>query len=354
MNNTISKLQKTINKDEALIFLNRANRFYITGLDTDVGAVIISKGKAYFFVDSRYITAAENRCTDLEIVQFGNMYEKIKDVLKCECINNAFFEQSVSLSQYNKINAELKTFNPDFSDRANKAVETLRQSKSEEEINNITTAQRICEKGLDHILPLIKPGVSERDLALELEFYIRKNGCTGVAFDFIVASGENSSMPHACVTNKKIQQGEFITFDFGGIINGYRSDMTRTLALGKPNEEMVRVYNTVLEAQNKALDNARAGLTGRHVDAFARDVIKNAGYGDYFGHALGHSVGVEIHEGPNFSPSNNGIMPVGAVVTVEPGIYIPNRFGVRIEDMIVLNENGCTNLTNYPKELITL
>ena len=231
---------------------------------------------------------------------------------------------------------------------------SLRQSKDAEEVERMIAAQRIAEGALDQILKEIKPGVTEKEIAARLQYLMLAGGAENMSFDPIVASGPNGSMPHAVPTDRKIQEGDFVTMDFGCIYQGYCSDMTRTVALGHVTEEMEKVYHTVLQAQLAGIAAAKAGATGHDVDAAARKVIEDAGYGPYFGHSFGHSVGVEIHEAPNATPANNNPLPLGAAVSAEPGIYLPGRFGVRIEDVLVLQEGGCMDITLAKKDLTIL
>ena len=215
-------------------------------------------------------------------------------------------------------------------------------------------AQRIAERALEEILKEIRPGVTEKEIAARLQYLMLHYGASDMSFDPIVVSGPNGSLPHGVPTEKKIQSGEFVTMDFGCIYRGYCSDMTRTVAVGSVTEEMRNVYETVLSAQLAGIEAARAGVTGKEVDGAARAVIAEAGYGAYFGHSFGHGVGVEIHESPNASPMNEKPLPKGAVISAEPGIYLPGKLGVRIEDVIVLTEDGCRNITKAPKELLVL
>ena len=231
---------------------------------------------------------------------------------------------------------------------------SLRQSKDEEEIQRMIAAQRIAEAALDQIVKEIKPGVTEKEIAARLQYLMLAGGAENMSFDPIVASGPNGSMPHAVPTDRKIQEGDFVTMDFSCIYQGYCSDMTRTVAVGHVTEEMEKVYHTVLQAQLAGIAAAKAGATGHDVDAAARKVIEDAGYGPYFGHSFGHSVGVEIHEAPNATPANNNPLPLGAAVSAEPGIYLPGRFGVRIEDVVVLQEGGCQDITLAKKDLLIL
>ena len=233
-------------------------------------------------------------------------------------------------------------------------ISDLRMVKSEEEKEKIIKAQRIAEKAFEHILSFIKPGVSEKDISLELDFFMLRNGAEALSFETIAVSGKNSSMPHGVPGEKKIEKGDFITMDFGAVVDGYHSDMTRTVAVGSVSEKQRSIYNIVLRAKNACLAGLKEGITGKEADAIARDIIAAEGYGKYFGHGTGHGVGVEIHEKPSLSPRNEKPLKRGEIVTVEPGIYLPGEFGVRIEDMAFITSDGCENLTKAPETLIIL
>ena len=234
-------------------------------------------------------------------------------------------------------------------------LEALRLIKSPDELRRIREAQALTAYGFEKILDYIRPGRTEREIALELEFLIRRQGAEGIAFDFIVVSGANSSLPHGVPSDKAVEPGDFVTMDFGAVVDGWHSDMTRTVAVGRVGEKQRAVYNTVLRAQQAALAVLRAGLPCVEGDAAARRIIEAAGYSGCFGHSTGHGVGVEIHEAPRLSPGAAGErLAAGSVVTVEPGIYIPGEFGVRIEDMAFITPDGCENLTGCPKELMVL
>jgi Xaa-Pro aminopeptidase len=233
-------------------------------------------------------------------------------------------------------------------------VDQIRRVKDEEEIALLARAEEISDQALAHVLPMIKPGMTEREIAMELEFQMRRLGASGVSFETIVASGKRSSMPHGVATDKKVEIGDFITMDFGCVYQGYCSDITRTIALGKVDEKQETVYNLVRKAQEDALQAIKAGVTGSEIQAVAQNVFQDAGYGSFFGHGLGHSVGLEIHEEPRFSPKADEVIPENTVITVEPGLYLPNWGGVRIEDLVVVKKDGCINLTHSPKELIIL
>ena len=230
----------------------------------------------------------------------------------------------------------------------------LRSSKDEEELSCMTAAQRIAEGALAQILKEIRPGMTEKEIAARLNYLMVAAGAEKTSFDTIVASGPNGSMPHAVPGMRKVREGDFITMDFGCVYKGYCSDMTRTVALGRPSDEMRNVYDIVLQAQLAGIAAARAGVTGAAIDGAARKVIQDAGYGSCFGHSFGHSLGIDIHEAPNAAPGNDKPMPDGAVISAEPGIYLPGRFGVRIEDVMILRPDGAQVITKAPKALLVL
>lgn len=352
----IKKIQSALTDSglDALLLSHEADRLYACGFETSDGSVLILKNSAYFITDSRYIEAARDAVKDAEVIQ-STAERKESDILKDLLLENNICElgaqdEALSYSEYLRTEKALGVrLHP-----AQKIVSTLRQSKERYEVNNIITAQRIAEAALEQVLGIIKPGVAEKDVAAELEYQMAKRGAEGLAFSTICVSGANSSKPHGVPSAKRIENGDFVTMDFGCKIGGYCSDMTRTVAVGSVTDEMRWVYELVLSAQLAGISAARAGIIGRDMDAAARKIIDDAGYGEYFGHGLGHSVGLFIHEGPNANMREERPLPIGAVVTCEPGIYLPGRFGVRIEDMLYITESGCENLTLAPKELIIL
>lgn len=284
-----------------------------------------------------------------------NLFSQIDDICKKEKVKNVYFESSyISFEIFNSLTSKLKDCNIRTEYDVNKIISELRMVKDEQEIENIISAQEITDKAFDYILNFLKPNVCEKDLALELEFYMRKNGASAPSFDIIFIGGKNTSLPHGVPSDFKLQNGDFVTMDFGAVYNNYRSDMTRTVALGNVSDEQKRVYNTVLNAQKLALDKINRGEKCSLIDAVARNYIYDNGYKGCFGHSLGHSVGIDIHESPNFSPKCDQILMPNMVLTVEPGIYLENKFGVRIEDMVVLTQNGCKNITKSDKSLIIL
>lgn len=341
---------------DAMLLTCEANRFYASGFHstgTD-GVALVTREGAYYFTDSRYIEAAGKEVRDaaIHMTDAKNPYvDLINEVIEREKLAVMGFEDAymtvADRKNYGKLKCRLKP--------AAALVLELRASKDEEELKRMEKAQRIAEKALAEVLPLIKPGVTEREIAAEIVYHMMRNGASKPSFDPIVVSGPNTSLPHGVPTARRIKSGEFVTMDIGSIYEGYCSDMTRTVAVGSATDEMKQIYGIVLEAQLAGIAAAHAGIVGKQVDAAARDVIGKAGYGAYFGHGFGHSLGIEIHEGPYASQAGKEKLPVGAVISAEPGIYLPGRFGVRIEDVVVLREDGCRVLTKAPKkELIIL
>ena len=256
----------------------------------------------------------------------------------------------MTVAQYNRYAGDL----PCALTPANQLISKLRAAKDAEEIELMKKAQEITDKAFSEIIRFIRPGMTEREIAARLQYDMLRLGADKMSFDPIVVTGPNGSLPHGIPGDRKVELGSFITMDFGCKYGGYCSDMTRTVAVGEPTQEMRKVYDTVLRAQRAGIAATRAGVPGKQIDAAARKVIEEAGYGPYFGHGYGHSVGIEIHESPNANTADETPMPVGAAVSAEPGIYLPGRFGVRIEDVVVMTEDGCEILTKSPKELIIL
>ncbi|WLR43899.1 Xaa-Pro peptidase family protein [Bacillus carboniphilus] len=338
---------------EGLLITNSYNCQYMTGFTGSSGVAIITKNHAAFITDFRYMEQATEQVKGYEIIE--HKQSLIKEVAKFigkTGIKKLGFEQdSLNYATYSAYKEEMEDiqFAP-----VSKAVEKLRLIKSEAEIKILKEAVQIADDAFDHILSYIKPGVKETDVSNELEFFMRKNGAVSSSFDKIVASGHRSALPHGVASDKTIQSGEFVTLDFGAYYKGYCSDITRTVAVGEPNEKLREIYDVVLNAQLKGMQEIKPGLTGKQADAITRDYITEMGYGDYFGHSTGHGLGMEVHEGPGLSSRSDEELVPGMVVTVEPGIYIPGIGGVRIEDDTVITESGNESLSHSPKELIIL
>ena len=350
----VKRITEALTDFEAILLISPTNRRYATGFPSTEGTVLITRSSAHFFVDSRYIEAARKAISGAAVELVTNKYEwyaQVNDVLKKEKIKKLAFEDGyVSCAEFARMQERLE---PELIPE-NGLMTALRSVKQDFEVERLVAAQRLAEKVLDRVLGIIKPGMTEKEVAAELVYGMLKLGAENVSFEPIVVTGEKSSMPHGVPGDKVIKKGDFLTMDFGCILDGYCSDMTRTVAVGRATKEMRKVYDIVLEAQLAGIAAAKGGVSGREVDKAARDVIEKAGYGEYFGHSFGHSLGLDIHEFPNATPTNDDPFPVGAVISAEPGIYLPGKFGVRIEDVIVLREDGCFDITNAPKELIIL
>lgn len=355
--NNIKKIQeKLIEKNlDAVLITDEKNQRYATGFPFTDGAVLVARSDAWLLTDSRYIEAATNTAACCCRVQMFDREHSRLSLLQAALKEAGVQrlgaeEQKLSHAEYldyeKSLEMELLPAQAIFGE--------LRASKSEEEIVYMREAQAISEKALEEVLHIIKPGMTERQVAAELVYHMLLNGSEGNSFDPIVVTGKKTSMPHGVPGDEIIREGDFVTMDFGCLKNGYCSDMTRTIAIGHATDEMKNIYNIVLDAQLAGIAAARAGIPGCEIDAAAREVITKAGFGQYFGHGFGHSLGLDIHELPGANLSGKAIMPLNCVVSAEPGIYIPGKFGVRIEDVMILHENGSEVITKAPKQLIIL
>ena len=351
----IKRLAHDLPEDmDAALITSEVNRRYYTGFVSSAGALLVTREKAVLLLDSRYVEAGGKKVTDAEVVLMTDMARQLNELFEEYKVKTVGIESGYMTVE--SLYSLRKVLNVQMLDdpRLNSIILKHRCVKSEEEMAEIRAAQAITDKTFIHMLDLIKPGVSEKDLQLELDYYMLRNGATGLAFETILATGANGSMPHAVPSDNVIKEGDFVTMDFGAAHNGYCSDMTRTVAVGKITEEQEKVYNLVLDAQLAAIDAVRAGVPCNSIDKVARDMIYGAGYEGRFGHGLGHSLGLEIHENPRFSMLCSDITEVGTVMSVEPGIYLDGRFGVRIEDIVMITENGCEVITKSEKKLVTL
>lgn len=355
MQDRIKKISEALNEGEAALLTGESTRLYLTGFHSSAGAIVVLRDGAYFFIDFRYFEKAQSCVKSCNVILMKKFTTQLTDFLNQKNIKTVYVETSrMSLDEFKRWSQAMGNFEFSSSPHIDSLLYELFKTKSERELKSITAAQQITDAGFEHILDFVREGISEREIALELEFYMRKMGSEGVAFDFIAVSGENSSLPHGVPTDRKLRRGDFLTLDFGAVVDGYRSDMTRTVAIGCASDEQKNVYNTVLKAQTAALEYLREGVKGCDADKVARDIIEEAGYGECFGHSLGHSVGVEIHESPTCSPACKDVLTAGTIMTVEPGIYIPEKFGVRIEDMVLIQKDGVKNFTKSPKNLIII
>ncbi|MGO2891854.1 M24 family metallopeptidase [Enterococcus devriesei] len=350
----IEKLRALMEKAiiDAYLVTSPANLRYLTNFTGTAGMALITLDQAFFITDFRYIEQASEQIQGMTIIQHqGDIVSEILKLMESESVNVLGFEDAVmTYADYSifeeVIDAELAP--------ASGLIEKLREQKDDGEIAIIEKACAIADEGFDHVLKMIRPGMTEIEVANQLDFYMRSLGASGTSFETIVASGARSALPHGVASEKMVEQGDLITLDFGCVYQGYVSDITRTFAIGDPGQQLKDIYQIVLEAQKKVLEVAQAGVTGSQLDAVARDFISEAGYGEAFGHSTGHGIGMEIHEGPNISRSNDEPLMEGNVITDEPGIYLPGLGGVRIEDDLVILAEGNRILTQSPKELIIL
>lgn len=354
---TLLPAESSGKKVDAALITSESNRFYLTGFASTSSAVLVFRDSSYFLTDFRYAEAAERVIpAACKVVCTKNIDETIQSLLKQHGTTGVLLEneklyvsQAHSLEQLFK-NIQVQAIEDHTLDQI---LAQMRSIKTPEEIRKIKDAQQITDAAFTYILDKIRVGSTEREIALDLEFYMRRQGADAVAFDLIVVSGKNGSLCHGVPSEKKIERGDFVTMDTGVLLNGYRSDMTRTVAVGTVSDEQKHAYEMVLKAQLAALDIIKPGINCCTVDHTAREILESE-YKGAFEHSTGHGVGVDIHERPRFSPTDETITQPGMVVTVEPGIYLKGKFGLRIEDMIVVTENGCENLTHSPKELIIL
>jgi Xaa-Pro aminopeptidase len=336
----IDMLREKIKDIENMLVTNPLNINYLTGF-TGEGFVIISKNQVILVTDSRYTEQAKYETNGIQILNISDinlqeLYSKFPIL--------GFEENHMTYSMYKKINTKLV--------ETQNVIEKLRAIKDEEEIDKIKKVEALGDKCFEYICGYIKPGMSEKHIASEIEIFMKKSGASGVAFDTIVASGENSSMPHAVATERVIQDGDIILLDFGAKLNGYCGDMSRTIFVGYIKEEYKKIYDIVLKAQTNAINNIQIGMMGKEADAIARNIIKEYGYD--FGHSLGHGIGLEAHELPRLSPSYEQFLEENMIFSVEPGIYIEGQFGVRIEDLVLLDKNGAKSLSNSNKNFVII
>lgn len=353
MQQRVSKLREAMALQgvSAMFVASDINRRYLTGFTGSAGYVLITETESYLLTDFRYMTQAPEQAKDFKVVEHApKVMETVKGLLGSSA-KLGFEQEHVTFATYQSYKEALAGVElvP-----VSGLVEGLRIFKDEGELAIMREAAVLADRTFSHILTKIRPGVTERELDLQMEMFMRENGATSSSFDTIVASGERSALPHGVASSRVLQGNEFITFDFGALLNGYCSDVTRTVVLGEASDRHREVYGIVLEAQLNALDKIRPGMTGREADALTRDIISSYGYGDNYGHSTGHGLGMEVHESPRLSKLSDDILKPGMVVTVEPGIYIPGFGGVRIEDDIVITETGIEIITSSTKELTLL
>ena len=353
--NHISKISAKLDDYglDAMLITSESGELYALGFHGE-GMLLVTRDGGHYSTDGRYIEAAQELVSGVELSQIGagkGHLALAKAYIEAHGLNNVGFESgAVTVDEHRRYAENL----PCILSPAQSLLDDLRAAKDEGEIEAMKKAQKITDDAFKAVLSFIRPGMTEQEVAARLVYEMLRLGADKVSFDPIVAAGPNGSKPHAVPGSTVLEPGMFVTMDFGCKVDGYCSDMTRTVAIGQPDEEMEKIYQTVLAAQKAGINAARAGIPGKEIDAAARQVIVDAGYGQYFTHSFGHSLGIDIHESPNASGGEERIMPVGAVISAEPGIYIPGKCGVRIEDVLILKEGGCEVITRSPKNLIIL
>lgn len=356
LNKRAQKLVHSLPDDfEAAIILSEPNRFYFLDFNSDnAGSLLILPDKMVYIIDSRYVEAATANVSSAEVVLEENAIAQMHDILKAAGVKKVYVEDRISVAKANALTGAFSGIQVDSSSTLSAAINSLRAIKEEEEIARMKAAQVVTDACFTHILPFIKEGVREIDVMLEMEHFMRSHGAEKLAFNTILVAGANGSLPHGTPGEYRIQPGDFITMDFGARNKGYCTDMTRTVALGKVSEEQKKVYDMVLRAHLTSMEAIHAGVIGKEIDKIARDIIYAEGYEGYFGHGLGHAVGIEIHEDPRLSPKCSDTIEAGVMITVEPGCYLPGKFGVRIEDTVLVTKDGCEKLPTSDKNLIIL
>lgn len=350
MLNRADRLCAQLDDNEAALISGYPNLFYYSGFTSSDAYLLISHEARILVTDSRYTIQAREQAKGFEIADIKDGFERI--FAKTGARYVGFEEEIMTVRDYKRLRSKLRE-GQDFVEMQ-KLINEPRKTKDADEIRRIAEAEKIGDAAFSHVLPQIRAGRTEREIALIIEQFMKEQGATSLSFETIAASGVRSAMPHGAASDKVIEQGDFLTLDYGCVFEGYCSDMTRTVVVGKASDRQREIYDVVLRAQEAAIAAAQEGTVCSEVDAAARKVIADAGYGDCFGHGLGHSVGIEIHEAPSFAPKCNEKLKNGNVITVEPGIYIDGFGGVRIEDVIAVTDGAVTNLTHSPKELIEL
>ncbi len=352
--NRIQNISDKLSDGQSALITSDISITYLTGFQHSEGFVFITKEDSYFLVDFRYAEAVQNSVKHINVVTFSYAFDSINELIKKHSVKELLLEDdAVTLSSLRnfkeKLNVEVVT-----ESEISKIISDSRIIKTADEVEKLRTAQKIAEKAYLEVLNFVKPGITEKEIAARLEFLMKMNGAERVAFDLITVTGKKTSLPHGVPGDVAVQNGDFVTFDIGAVYDGYHSDMTRTIAVGSVTDEQRKIYDIVLEAHLAGLDAVKAGISGLDVDNVSRNIIKNAGYGEYFGHSTGHGVGLEIHESPYASQRSTDILEENMTLTVEPGIYLPDKFGVRIEDTVLVKKDGFESFASIPKDLLIL
>ena len=351
----IDKLISWLGDSDAALITSEVSKRYLTSFGSEDGTLLVTKDGAYFIIDARYFEHTSQQVTEpqCKVILQEELYDQIGELLNKHRVQTVCVEDEyMTVSTLSALKRRFSAVNFDSSNRLSDFMKNMRIIKTDEEINCIIRAQRIAEAAFTKLLSNMRAGQTEKQIAAILEFFMADFGSEGVSFPTIAASGVNSACPHAVPSDKKIQEGDFLTLDFGATYKGYHSDMTRTVVFGRPTDEMKNVYNAVWGANSDAIKAVRTDISCKLVDNVARSTLDAWGYEKYFTHGLGHGVGLEIHEAPNLNKRSGTTLREGMVITIEPGVYIPGRYGVRIEDMCVVTKDGCRILTETPKTLV--
>lgn len=351
----MTRIQQEMAKSrlDAILLTNLHNIRYLSGFTGSTATAIITRGRAFLLVDSRYTLQAAKECPEFDVRQYsGSALTAASDLLnEIQTTRIGFEADHITFNNHRKLRSMpakgLKLV------AISQIVEELRQIKDGKEIDKIRQAAAITDECFSYLLARVKPGMTERDVALDISGYVQKQGAK-LAFDSIIAAGPHAAFPHAQPGDAVLAKGQMLKLDFGAAIDGYASDITRTIFIGRLDSKQKKVYKTVLDSQLKAIDAIKPGKLGKEIDAVARDYIKSQGYGDYFGHGLGHSLGLDVHDGPGFSPTSELVLAPGMVLTVEPGIYIEGWGGVRIEDDILVTDSGADVITKSTREIVII
>lgn len=345
--------QKLKDEHHGIIITSDINRHYFCGFKSSAGVVLITKEQSYLLIDFRYFEKAKEKVNDCQVLLLENMRKQLMELLlKHDILTLSVESAAMTISTLDSYRDKFSFIQFDSSSWLSDIILSMRLIKSDDEVLKIVKAQRIAERAFSKLIGKIKIGYTEKHIAAMLNYFIMEGGADELSFETIAASGVNSASPHATPTDKQLAGGDFLTLDFGAVFDGYHSDMTRTVVIGKPTGKMQEMYSAVLSANLDALKAAKAGITGKLLDTVARSTLDAWGYGENFRHGLGHGVGMEIHEQPTASPGSNITLREGMIVTIEPGAYIPGEYGVRIEDMVLITKDGCKNLTKTSKKLV--
>lgn len=351
----LDKLISWLGEEEAALITSEVSKRYLTDFGSEDGTLAVTKDGAYFIIDARYFEHTHQQVTDPQcsVILQKELYSQLSEIFGNHNIQRVYVEDEyMTVAELSEYKRKFSGIDFDTSNRLSDYMRNMRIIKTDTETAYITRAQRIAEAAFTKLLSNMRAGQTEKQIAAALEFFMLEMGSDGVSFPTIAASGVNSACPHAVPTDKPVRDGDFLTLDFGATYKGYHSDMTRTVVFGKPTEEMKNIYNAVWGANTDAIKTVRADISCKLVDNVARSTLDAWGYEEYFTHGLGHGVGLEIHEAPNVSSRSGTTLREGMVITIEPGVYIPNKYGVRIEDMCVVTKDGCKIITETPKTLI--